>query len=110
MPSEAARAAATDTPSIGTQRLRMHLATGCTDWSDCGYLGQCSHGVCACEAPWIGPECQQLDLAPTPDASGYQQANTSSWGGSVVRDDHNRLYMYAAEMVGECGIQLGPAP
>ena len=22
----------------------------------------------------------------------------------MVRDDHNRLYMYAAEMVGECGI------
>lgn len=78
--------------------------SGCVDWSDCGYLGKCLDGSCVCDHPWTGPECQQLDLAPVPDAAGYQQANTSSWGGSVVRAENGRLYMYASEMVGGCGI------
>ena len=64
---------------------------------------QCEAGICRCEAPWSGPECQRLELAPA--APGLAESLTSTWGGSTLHGDDGRLYMYAVEMVGHCGIQ-----
>ena len=52
----------------------------------------------------LGPECQVLDLAQVPKEGGYHLSATSSWGGSILQDDTGKLWMYAAEMVGHCGI------
>ena len=79
-----------------------HLS--CSTEADCGWLGACVGGTCACDQPWTGPECQVLDLASVPVAAVYRVGNTSSWGGSVLQGDDGRYYMYAAEMVAHCGI------
>ena len=84
----------------------------CADELDCGLNGACdaTTGACACEAPWTGPSCSVLDLAPVVPATGlhaFDQVTgvpTATWGGSVVGDDEGGYLMFAAEMVGHCGI------
>ena len=81
------------------------VVAGCVDESDCGYLGVCDAGQCSCDPGWHGPQCSSLRLAPVPRGSGFHRLpNASTWGGSVVRGNDGRLYMYASEMVGHCGI------
>ena len=83
-------------------------AAACKDAADCGFNGECDggSGECKCAPPWKGPECQALDLKDASPGLHEAEARTSSWGGSVLHGDDGRLYMYAAEMVGHCGIQV----
>jgi hypothetical protein len=84
----------------------------CTDALSCGLNGECdtATGICACEPPWTGPTCSVLDLLPTLPGSGLHVFDrvsglpTSTWGGSVVGDDKGGYLMFAAEMLGNCGI------
>jgi len=81
--------------------------------ADCGFNGARVYGSggapagqprCECQRGWRGPECQQLDLLPVLPGTGLFQPTTSTWGGSIVHGDDGKLYMYASEMVGHCGI------
>ena len=56
------------------------------------------------------PECQQLDLLPVEPATGLHEPDTATWGGSIVHGDDGRLYMYAAEMVGNWCVSLRTLP
>lgn len=83
----------------------------CASELDCGLNGMCNYtsGVCRCDAPWIGPACSVLDLLPVQPDTGYHTFDTSgkptsSWGGSVVGDDHGGYFMFSSEMLGHCGI------
>ena len=84
----------------------------CVDELDCGLNGICnaSSGICNCDVPWIGPACSVLDLLPVRTNTGYHNFDIgsgkpiSSWGGSVVSDDHGGYLMFASEIMGHCGI------
>ena len=82
-------------------------AAACKDAADCGFNGECNvrSGACECAPPWKGPECQVLNLKDASPGLHEGDRSTSTWGGSVLYGDDGRLYMYAAEMVGHCGIQ-----
>lgn len=83
----------------------------CRTNMDCSLNGQCdaTSGSCSCEPQWAGHRCDALQLRPAKPDNGYQGvddgANTSSWGGAVLRGDDDGLWhMFAAEMTNHCGI------
>ena len=98
------------------QLLVVLTSFGCSGPEGCSYNGECdiSSGSCACRAPWEGARCEVLRRLPVQASSGFQsphdaslpeaRVNVSSWGGSVVQDDDGMFHMYAAEMIGGCGI------
>ena len=75
---------------------------------DCNLNGACTGGRCACLAAWRGETCGLLSLRPAGHGAGLHAApnsTLSAWGGAVVFDAASgRFLMYAAEMVGGCGI------
>eukprot|EP01045_Picozoa_sp_COSAG04_P031119 COSAG04_NODE_5643_length_1542_cov_2.119889_1_plen_399_part_01 len=76
----------------------------CATALDCGLNGACVAGACVCDKPWTGTTCSSLALGTASRAGGYHVPRTTSWGGSVLRHDDGRYYMWAAEMVGSCGL------
>jgi hypothetical protein len=65
------------------------LATvrGCATDDDCGLLGECISGGCACDAGWVGVSCTTLDLLPASADAGLRQRNSSNWCGTILRDE-----------------------
>ena len=78
----------------------------CSTDSNCSLNGFCtSAGTCDCDAEWLGPRCETLNLLPTIAANGFQPVNGSSWGGSLIRDPTDgRVHMFAAHMTEHCGL------
>jgi len=80
----------------------------CRDEMDCSLNGACVSGTCHCRPQWSGHRCETLELVPATRGTGYRGvdggANTSSWGGAVLRDDDGKYHMWAAEMTEHCGI------
>jgi hypothetical protein len=76
----------------------------CKDDAGCSYNGKCSAGACTCDVAWQGGCCEVLAFAPAVRGAGLHTVeadgrNTSSWGGSVLRDEKTGIYhMWAAEM------------
>ena len=65
-------------------------AGGCASAADCGRLGACKAGQCACFPGYAGPSCATLDLLPAPtDAGLRQKPNRSNWCGTILRDADN---------------------
>lgn len=55
-----------------------------------------SAGQCVCDVPWIGPDCDILDVRPIASfPQGYGMLpNQTTWGGSVLyRDGQYHLYV-----------------
>ena len=80
----------------------------CATDSDCSLNGICTPttGTCACDAEWLGEKCETLNLLPTLHDNGFQPANSSSWGGSLIRDPTDgRVHMFAALMTKHCGLR-----
>eukprot|EP01050_Picozoa_sp_SAG11_P004927 SAG11_NODE_328_length_10690_cov_25.464357_4_plen_928_part_00 len=83
----------------------------CTSDEGCQLNGRCARGSCECHAGWIGADCGKLDLiaGPPPHESGLLGNGSingvlSSWGGSIVGPDDGQWHMFAAAMLGRCGI------
>lgn len=79
----------------------------CATDLDCQLNGECSGGVCKCDAAWRGANCSRLALLPAKAANGYGRVggNVSSWGAQVVYDPARSMYvMHVAEMAGHCGL------
>ena len=79
-------------------------ASPCTGDAGCSLNGVCDKGVCTCDAAWTGSCCNMLNFAPAVRGAGLHTVetdghNTSSWGGTVLRDDKGVYHMWAAEMV-----------
>jgi hypothetical protein len=93
-----------DDPKI----ISAKLDWPCRDESDCSLNGKCVSGRCRCNPQWSGHRCETLALVPATRGAGYRGvdggANTSSWGGAVLRDDDGKYHMWAAEMTEHCGI------
>ena len=80
-------------------------AATCETDADCSMNGVCdiAAGSCACIAPWTGTHCQKLLRSPASKGAGYRSpypvdGHTSSWGGSVVRDEQTGLYHMYGEI------------
>ena len=89
--------------------LAATIGGKCTVHSDCNLNGKCllPQGSCKCLAAWKGDTCGVLNLAPAVKGAGLhaENQNMSSWGGAVAFDaSSGKWLMYAAEMVGGCGI------
>ena len=87
----------------------------CNDDGDCSHNGVCGkEGTCHCLPQWQGKACDQLNLLPMDKSRplGYRGANAStgakitSWGGSVLHGDDGLWHLYAAEIAGECGMNV----
>eukprot|EP00755_Sulcionema_specki_P020153 Sspe_Gene.71219::Locus_42179_Transcript_1_1_Confidence_1.000_Length_1822::g.71219::m.71219 len=82
----------------------------CATRLDCSLNGDCIGGRCVCNTPWKGDECEVLDVGRANLSRGYRSPHLggkiSSWGGSMLRWEKDGLYhLFAAEMVGTCGIE-----
>jgi hypothetical protein len=84
------------------------VAADCTSAADCGRLGACTAGKCACFPGYTGPACATLDLLPAPlDAGLRQKPNRSNWCGTILPDDTNKSlwHMYNSDF-SECGLGI----
>ena len=83
-------------------------AAACSVDEDCGLLGDCVAGACACDAGWVGATCASLDLLPAPRDSGLRQSNSSNWCGTILRDENDAdlYHSYNADF-GGCANGLG---
>ena len=82
-------------------------AAGCETEADCAFAGDCVNGACQCDVTWHGDNCTELALLPatTYDAAGLRRANSSSWGGSVIKDKASgKYYMFFSDMSQHCGL------
>jgi hypothetical protein len=75
----------------------------------CNLNGVLLNGFCECDVAWTGANCTELSVLPTNATSGLVDADArgvhlSTWGGSVLVDDYGTWHMWAARMVGNCGI------
>ena len=82
--------------------LASAAAAQCSVDEDCGLLGTCAAGACACEPGWTGPTCASLDLLPAPPDAGLRQANSSNWCLTLLRDeaDPDLVHAYSADFGG----------
>jgi hypothetical protein len=80
----------------------------CSTAFDCQLNGECSNGVCICDAAWTGPQCGVLDVEQGTVAYGNGAATsplTSSWGGGPPVADANGLYhLFVSEIAAHCGM------
>lgn len=78
---------------------------GCSSDLDCSLNGLCVAGRCECNAAWKGVQCEQFDQLPTALRMDIKELNVTTWGaGTLPRSVQGRYHLYAAEMVGNCGI------
>ena len=82
--------------------LASAAAAQCSVDEDCGLLGTCAAGACACEPGWTGTTCASLDLLPAPPDAGLRQANSSNWCLTLLRDeaDPDLVHAYSADFGG----------
>jgi len=81
-------------------------AATCNDQLDCSLNGICSNGgTCKCDPQWTGDNCDLLNLKPalSGKSNGYQEENTSSWGGSVLQVG-SQYHMFVSRISGGCGL------
>ena len=76
--------------------------------NDCSLGGECVLGACRCDAPFTGPDCGTLRLAPARTGRALFSPNASSWGGAPLAlplgSKTPRYYMYVATMANGCGL------
>jgi hypothetical protein len=89
----------------------------CVNDADCSYNGVCSSttGQCACDVAWRSNSsapfgCTLLNLLNPVRGAGLHSLdggrNTSSWGGSSLRDERTGLYhMFASQFTNHCGLE-----
>ena len=58
----------------------------CKNNGDCQLNGACIDGKCDCDPAWTGSRCQRLNLLPASIDAGLQDAQLSSWGGSILQN------------------------
>lgn len=88
--------------------FRLWRVEACKTAADCAYSGECnSEGICKCNINWSGPNCTTLRILPSsfPNAAGVYRRKSSSWGGSVIWDPDQELWViFFADFEGHCGL------
>ena len=69
--------------------------TVCSSALDCSLNGACSaSGVCDCEKPWHGPQCELMMFKPVVFPQGYGMApNLTTWGGGAIFDAATKKHL-----------------
>eukprot|EP00040_Diaphanoeca_grandis_P039909 m.260567 g.260567 ORF g.260567 m.260567 type:complete len:488 (-) comp40130_c0_seq1:87-1550(-) len=105
-------------PPLEPNKWAMNVTSGvitrsiaCVDDESCSLNGVCQpNGTCQCDTEWTGSACEMLNLvSPSAVNPVYPPpelyANTTSWGGSVVKDPKDgSFHMFLAEMENSCGM------
>eukprot|EP01084_Bolivina_argentea_P022018 40897_1 len=84
------------------------VSSKCHSDIDCSYNGICNTTTneCICDAEWYGEYCGQLNILPTILNNGYNEINTSSWGGSIIHSKQdNQWHMFVTRIKNHCGIK-----
>ncbi len=92
----------------------------CVSAASCSHNGVCAaDGTCACSPAWRTNAsapfgCSLLNLLSPSRGAGLHSLdggrNTSSWGGSALRDERSGLYhMFASQFVNHCGLETWTA-
>jgi hypothetical protein len=81
----------------------------CVDNDDCSLNGDCTEGTCACNTPWTGMDCAQLQILPSSTPAGGAiygiSPRTGSWGGNIVQWTDGKFHLFVSEFAGEdCGM------
>ena len=77
----------------------------CTTASDCGLLGGCAAGLCACDSGFTGEACTLPDLAAAkpPGENALFSQSSHSWGGKPIRNPDGKTWsLFAAAMTEHC--------
>jgi hypothetical protein len=99
---------------VGTTTVAAHgheataPSSPCVSDMDCSLNGECRDGSCSCYAGWKGSSCGWLDFKPlrNASASGFNEPNINTWGGSIVKDFLNeKWHMYLSYMELGCTLQ-----
>ena len=62
-------------------------------------------GICLCDNPWTGNDCEMLKVLPVSFPQGYGMLpNKTTWGGDVIFQD-GRYHLYATAMTGGCSLR-----
>ena len=83
--------------------LHSFASASCSTDEDCSLNGLCLTRTCKCDPGWNGNDCGVLAIKATPLGAGFQQPNTSSWGGSVIKGPA-KWHMYLSRMSESCGL------
>ena len=99
--------------------LSAASAHPCTSDADCAYNGVCTASACICAPAWRSNSsspfgCSLLNLLNPVRGAGLHSVdggrNTSSWGGSALRDERTGLYhMFASQFTNHCGLETWTA-
>ena len=88
--------------------ILLHQIQGCTDNSDCSYLGYCdlTTSKCICNQGWYGNNCDIINLKSTINYNidGYHDLNgLATWDGSPILDSNTGLYhLYISILTENC--------
>lgn len=76
----------------------------CSSPLDCSLNGECSGGLCHCDAAWSGaPGCDVLAVEAAPLDNGYHNLTFASWGGNAIYQD-GLWHLFVAQIVNHCGL------
>lgn len=85
--------------------------TDCGTDADCYLNGRCVGGRCQCYTGWTGLHCGQFDFVPTPPTplggKAYPpEADSSTWGTSVIKGRDGLFHMFTSGILGKCGLAV----
>lgn len=104
---------------VAISQALASAAYQCISDDDCSLNGICtSRGRCQCDPGWTSQDCNKLDLQPTTRWTGYNHTNVtlpgyytfqngnSSWGGQIVRDQHDEslFHLITSQFARGCGL------
>lgn len=85
--------------------LRAVRAGGESGWHDKVNTFKVSSHNQKCLAPWVGDQCDQLDIRPTQAETGVDIDDVSTWGGSPVKGEDGRYHLFMSRMTNQCGLE-----
>jgi len=75
----------------------------------CSLNGQLDEdqGICHCDKPWSGTECEILQFLPLSIPNGYPNLHTkTTWGGDIVYNAHDKTHhLFVTAMTDGCSLR-----
>ena len=83
----------------------QHGGAACRTIEDCYLGGECTAGLCVCDAWRTAANCSQLNLLPVRPGhlQVYPEAGWSSWGAQVIFMN-GKYHMFSSRFSNQCGL------